>query len=160
MAERLLALDLQRRRVEADMALLLGQADEAGVFLEDGHASMTAWAQATCNWSPTEARARTRLARLDHQLPTVLPALAAGRIGVAQAFELARLAGNPRARHHLPDSEELLVTQATRLWFADFHCLCRRWESLADENGAHRDHQRARQRPRSPRRHRGGTVPS
>ena len=30
MAELLLALDLQRRRVEADMALLLGQAHEAG----------------------------------------------------------------------------------------------------------------------------------
>ena len=124
------------------MALLLGQADESGAFVEDGHATVTAWAQATCNWSPAEAKARTRLARLDGRMPSVVPALRCGRIGVAQAMELARLWANPRARHHLPASEEVLVTQAGRLWYLDFQTVCRRWEALADENGAHRDHQR------------------
>ena len=33
--------------------------------------------------------------------------------------------------------------QATILRFGDFGVLCRRWEALADEDGAHRDHTRA-----------------
>ena len=144
LAAALLALELERRRIEAEMAVLIACADESGVFVEDGHATVTAWAQATCNWSPAETKARTRLARLDGRMPSVVPALRCGRIGVAQAMELARLSANPRARHHLPDSEEVLVTQAGRLWYLDFQTVCRRWEALADENGAHRDHERAR----------------
>ena len=77
-------------------------------------------------------------------MPSVVPALRCGCIGVAQAMELARLWANPRARHHLPDSEAVLVTEAARLWYLDFQTVCRRWEALADENGTHRDHDRAR----------------
>ena len=144
LASALVALEGERRRIEGEMAVLIACADESGAFVEDGHATVTAWAQATCNWSPAEAKARTRLARLDGRMPSVVPALRCGRIGVAQAMELARLWANPRARHHLPDSEEVLVTQAGRLWYLDFQTVCRRWEALADENGAHRDHDRAR----------------
>ena len=50
---------------------------------------------------------------------------------------------NPRARHHLADSIRLLLEQATILRFEDFGVVCRRWEALADEDGAHRDHTRA-----------------
>ena len=138
------ALERERRRIEADIAELIAEADLAGVFLDDGHRSVTAWAESICNWSPAEARSRTRLAHLRRELPSVLPALAAADIGVAQAFELARLAANPRSRPWLAGSEELLTDQATRLCFVDFRTVCRRWEALADQDGAHRDHEDAR----------------
>ena len=138
--EVLVALERERRAVEARIAAVIGRADETGHFCADGHATVAAWAQATCNWSPGEARLRTRVARLGRALPSVLPALDTGEIGVAQVQELARLHANPRARRQLAGSEALLVDQAGVLWCADFQLLCRRWEQLADEDGAHRSH--------------------
>jgi hypothetical protein len=139
----LVALDRDRRRIDGELARVIARAEETGQFAADGHATVTAWAEATCNWSPAEARAYTRLARLGQELPATLEALGRGDVGVAQAAALARLHANPRVRCHLADSETLLVDQAGRLPFVDFRIVCDRWLQLADEDGAHRRHDRA-----------------
>ena len=145
------ALERKRRRIEADIAELIAEADLAGVFLDDGHRSVTAWAESICNWSPAEARSRTRLAHLRRELPAVLPALAAADIGVAQAFELARLAANPRSRPWLAGSEELLTDQATRLCLSTSgRCVAggRPWPTRTEPTGTTRTPAATATRPR------------
>jgi hypothetical protein len=66
---------------------------------------------------------------------------AGGRIGVAQIGELGRLATNPRCRERLAESEQILLEAAQQLQFEDFRIVCRRWEQLADPDGAHRSHE-------------------
>jgi hypothetical protein len=67
----------------------------------------------------------------------------AGRIGIAQVRELARLAANPRTADQLPDSEDILLEAAQSLEFRDFRVVTGRWEQLADADGAHTEHERA-----------------
>jgi hypothetical protein len=52
---------------------------------------------------------------------------------------------NPRCAEQFADSAALLVGHATSLWFDEFAIVVRRWEALADADGAHGDHQRAHQ---------------
>ena len=53
------------------------------------------------------------------------------------------LFANPRCADQLPASAELLVGHAQRLWFDEFAVVVRRWEALADADGAHGAHDRA-----------------
>ena len=76
-------------------------------------------------------------------LPAVRAEFRAGRIGVAQVHELAKLAANPRCRGQLPASEQVLLDAARELQFEDFKIVCARWQQLADADGAHRDHERS-----------------
>ena len=76
-------------------------------------------------------------------LPAVRAEFRAGRIGVAQINELAKLAANPRVRDVLPASEQVLLRAAQELRFEDFKTVCGRWEQLADRDGAYRDHDRS-----------------
>jgi hypothetical protein len=67
----------------------------------------------------------------------------AGRVGIAQVRELARLFANPRAGDQLGGSEDILLEAAKSLEFADFRIVTSRWEQLADADGAHEAHERA-----------------
>ena len=67
-------------------------------------------------------------------------------MGVAQVHELARLAANPRCGDRLADSGAPLVDAAQQLEFVDFRTVARRWEQLADADGAHRHHEASLQR--------------
>ena len=49
-------LDMVRRRVEAMIAETVGIADRTAAFAEDGHASVTGWVKATCNYSRVRPR--------------------------------------------------------------------------------------------------------
>jgi hypothetical protein len=77
------------------------------------------------------------------ELASVATEFLAGRVGVGQVRELARLFANPRAGDQLAESEDLLLEAAQSLEFADFRIVTSRWEQLADADGAHRDHERA-----------------
>jgi hypothetical protein len=77
------------------------------------------------------------------ELASVATEFLAGRVGVGQVRELARLFANPRAGDQLADSEDLLLEAAQSLEFADFRIVTGRWEQLADADGAHREHERA-----------------
>ncbi len=47
--ERVRTLELERRRIEAELALTVGEVDRRRSYLDDGHRSPTAYLRATCN---------------------------------------------------------------------------------------------------------------
>ena len=136
-------LEGARRRVEAMIAEIVGVAERAVAYVEDGHASVSGWAKAACNWSGGEAKAMVQCARLLHAIPAARSAAHAGSLGVAQSRLLARVFANPRCADQLPESAGLLVGLAGSLWFDEFSVVVRRWEALADADGAHDAHTRA-----------------
>jgi Domain of unknown function (DUF222) len=136
-------LDDGRRRLEALIAQTVGIAERTAAYAEDGHASVTGWAKATCNWSSSETKTFVQCARLLHAIPEASAAAHAGVLGVAQSRLLAKVFANPRCADQLPDSAELLVGHACSLWFDEFAVVVRRWEALADADGAHGSHERA-----------------
>ena len=140
LAERLVELERTLRRTEAAIVAVVDEADRRSVCAVDGHASVRGWAAATVRWSPVELRDRQRCARLGRDLPDVLAALADGTVGVAQVRELARARANPRAGDQLAAAEAVLLDHAQHLPFEAFKTVVRRWEQLADVDGAHRDH--------------------
>ena len=91
--------------------------------------------------SDGEARNRARLARLVDVLPQVAATLAGGHLGVSQAFELGRVFSNPRVRDQLGDVIDIFLTHAENLSFEGFQQVVRQWESIADVDGSHRDHE-------------------
>jgi hypothetical protein len=141
--ERVRALDVAHRRIEAAIVGAAGHADLTGHFELDGHRSVSSWLMATTNCGRSEATARARSAKLTRQLTTVASEFIAGRIGIAQVRELARLAANPRASGLLPESEDVLLDAARSLELRDFRVVTSRWEQLADADGAHAEHERA-----------------
>lgn len=132
-----------RRRIEAIIAEMVGAGERSGAFVEDGHASVSGWAKATCNWSSGETKTMVQTARLLHAIPEARSAAHEGVLGLAQSRLLAKVFANPRCAEQLPASAELLVSHARSLWFDEFSVVVRRWEALADADGARRAHERA-----------------
>ena len=143
LARVLVELDGVRRRVDAVIAEAIGVAERTVAYAEDGHASVSGWARATCNWSKADATAMVQCSRLLHAIPEIRFAAHAGTLGVSQARLLARVHANPRCGEQLPDSAELLVGHAQALSFDDFAVVVERWQALADADGAHGAHERA-----------------
>jgi hypothetical protein len=139
----LIELDSVRRQVEAMIAETIGAAERTVAYADDGHASVSGWARATCNYSKGEATGLVQTARLLHEIPQARAAAHAGSVGVPQLRLLARVFANPRSAEHFPDSAELLVGHAGSLWYDEFSIVLRRWEALADADGAHDAHERA-----------------
>ena len=137
------ALERERAQLEARMAQFVHRLGERGDHLVDGHRSLRAYGRAACNWSTAEAARIERLGRLLARYPAVSDAVAAGRLGIPQLRVLAGLAANPRTVAQLDDAIDLLVEQACTLDFDDLFIVARRWESLADEDGAGDRHERA-----------------
>jgi hypothetical protein len=137
----LVDLEVERRRLEARIAAVVDVADRRGTVLEDGHRTVRGWMLAITNCSAAEATARMRTARLLRNLPECRKRLAAGEIGVDQVRLLAKVHANPRCADQLPASEALLVEHAQVLPFDDFRVVLQRWESLADADGSHKDHE-------------------
>ena len=75
--------------------------------------------------------------------PDVHDELAAGRVGVAQVRELGRAHANPRVGPRLIDALPALLEHAQHLPDTAFKCCVRRWEALADVDGAHQGHDAA-----------------
>ena len=82
-------------------------------------------------------------ARLLHAIPEARAVAHDGRLGVAQMRLLARVHGNPRCAAQLPGSAALLVGHGELLWFDEFQIVIERWQTLADADGAHAEHERA-----------------
>jgi hypothetical protein len=141
--EKLRRLDIAARRVEASIVGAVEFAERTGHYLLDGHRTVASWTMTTTNCTRGEAGARTRAAHLLARLKSVTDEFFAGRIGVAQVREIARLAANPRSGDQVEGSEEILLEAAQSLEFADFRVVSQRWEQLADADGAHAQHERA-----------------
>lgn len=139
LTERFRVLELEQRRLAAEMAAVVAEGQRRNVHAIDGHHSLAGWLRANANWSGGQVSRARKVARLVADLPMVGTDLLAGRLGVAQVEELARVRANPRCGDQLGGSIELLLEQAMRLSFNDFRLCLRRWEMLADLDGAHRD---------------------
>lgn len=136
-------LDVAARRIEAAIVGATEHADRTAHYSSDGHRSVSSWLMATTNCTRGEATARAKTARLTRQLTKVAEQFLAGRVGVAQVRELARLAANPRVTDQLAGSEDVLLDAAQSLEFRDFRVVTGRWEQLADADGASQRHERA-----------------
>jgi len=137
--ERIRQLELLRRSVDAELALTVAAAEQRQVFLVDGHRSMKGHLRATCNWSNSEVAAQRRLASAAEHVPGLAEALHTGRIGTAQAAAIASVHRNPRVRERLVEFAPTMLDLAERLCHDDFALVLRRFEVLADTDGAHRD---------------------
>ena len=132
-------LELERRRIDAELAATVAEGQRRSIHVIDHHHSMTGWLKANANYSVAECTRLRKLARTVDDLPEVGDALWNGHIGTAQADELARVRANPRCGDLLADSIDILLTQAEQLTFDDARTCLRRWEILADPDGAHTD---------------------
>lgn len=142
-------LELQRRAAEAEMAAIAREGDRRAIHQGDGHRTIRQWVRAQINCSAADASRLRRLSAACDTVPGVGDALADGHIGVAQAHELARLAAHPRVGESFPASAPLLTGLAERLSCEEFRVAARRWESLADLDGAQRDDEVSAERRRA-----------
>jgi hypothetical protein len=139
-------LDAIRRQAEAAIGLFVGRVEQVSGHIDDGHRSVSAWGRAATNWSGAEASRFTRLGRVFRTMPIFEQTAVGGGIGVAQMHALAAVAANPRVKDHLAGSEALLVEQARTQHHDDYLTILRRWEALADPDGAFRAHERVHER--------------
>jgi hypothetical protein len=146
---RLRELELEHRRREAEIAVLVGEAQRRRLGAGDGHRHVRNLLRAELNWSPLQTVRRRRLAALFDLVPDTFHALWQGRIGIAQADEIARARANPRCGDLLADSADLLVGFCEQLDFDDARACIQRWEIHADLDGAHRDRQSSEHRRRA-----------
>jgi Domain of unknown function (DUF222) len=132
-------IERERRRLDARMAAAIREADRRSVYTADGHASISGWLRMITKWSKRQVRQHTQLAHLSIEHRSCVEALHDGRIGTAQACELARVAAHPRVGDRFADVAEVLCGHAERLPFEDFNACVRRFVILADTDGARRD---------------------
>ena len=144
--DRLKAMDAQLRSLEAEIAVAIDALHTSKAHLSDRHASSRAMLRAELRWSDAEITHRQRTAKLLADMPAVVEAMGEGAVGVSQVRLLARARANPRCGQALPADCELMVKLARTLSFNDFELCVRRWEQLADEDGAHRDAEATHQR--------------
>lgn len=137
----LVELETLRRRVEAGIAEVVATVAQRGLFRDDGCLSVASWLRKVVNLSSTEVRRIRRLAEFVGAHPGVAEHLRSGRLASAAAARLADLHANPRVRDQLPFFLDTLVHYAATLPFDDFDTVARRWEQLADADGAHRSHE-------------------
>lgn len=134
------------RRVRAHQLALVGEIDRRRLHAADGHRSARALVAAAAALSPAEAGRRAKAARALRDLPALAAALRAGAVGCCQVDLIARVHANPRVRAQLIASDADLTVVASRWAYDDFASYLRRWEYLADEDGApdraERDHRR------------------
>jgi len=138
LAELFKRLERLRRRTEGALAAVIGAVNERNLHGRDGHSTVNGWCRALGRWSDTECRDRIRTANLIQSCDRFRDAVMSGEIGVAQAHELGRVFANPRCGTQLVDVAEVLVDNATKLSHHEFRITVRRWELLADLDGAHR----------------------
>jgi hypothetical protein len=139
LTDRFRALELERRRIDAEMAAIVREGERRGIHTVDGHRTMKHWVRAQINCPMGDAVRLRRLAAALDTVDDLGDALRDGHIGTPQANELARLRAHPRCGDQLASSAPLLLQHAEHLSFEEFRIVARRWEALADLDGAQRD---------------------
>ncbi len=133
--------DVERtiRALEAVATTIVASGDRRELFREDGHTSVRGWLKASLRISDVDVGHRVRTAKLVTSFPRCGRELAAGRLGVGQVRELARVYANPRCGEQLGGVVNELVHLARAHPHETFVRAVRAWERLADADGAHRD---------------------
>ncbi|MFP5487898.1 MAG: HNH endonuclease signature motif containing protein [Acidimicrobiia bacterium] len=135
--EQLRASELALREAQARHAALLAVMEHRGAFREvDGHRSMNAYLRATCNYSTGEAGRQRLIARVCAAVPELGDALLAGRVGVAQVLELARVHQNRRTRGFFERVVPVYLPIAEQASHDDLRVEIDRFLNLADQDGA------------------------
>src|SRR5665811_1101122 len=89
-------IELERRRLDAELAAAITVAEHRQLPAVDDHRSINAYLRATINCSSTEASRWRSLARAVDHVDGLGEQWMAGRFGVSQAVRLAALYGNRR----------------------------------------------------------------
>ncbi len=121
------------------MARIVSVGERRELHAVDGHRSMKQWIIAQTNGPGAEAARLRKLAKAIETVPSLGDALSDGHIGSAQAHEFARAASNPRVGDQIESVAPILLQHAEHLGFDDFQVVVRRWETLADLDGAERN---------------------
>ena len=137
--QRFAQLELQRRRIDAEMAALADRVERNGHHRVDGYRSTVGWIRTNLRCSNSRITRTRQIGRLFREHPRVADALYSGRIGVDQAAELGRAFANPRCGHLLGESLELLLGHGERLKYDEFRLVVTRWEMFADLDGTEKD---------------------
>jgi hypothetical protein len=139
LTERVRELELQRRRLHAELAVTIGLADQQRVYVHDGHRTIQSYLQANCSWSGKESSQWRSVSRLVTQHLEVGDALAAGRIGFTQVAVMAKAYDNRRVSHRFAEFLPILLDAAERLSFGEFKAVVNEFVTTADTDGAHAD---------------------
>jgi hypothetical protein len=136
-------------RTNARIAAIGARARTIGAPRSAGHASVKGWLRAITGCSAATAFRQARLAAAASALPALLDSLAAGRVCVDNAGQLADLQRNPRARWAVSQGEQLLVDLAEQLPAADFALAAQRFAAHADADGCEPRYDAAMRRRRA-----------
>lgn len=137
-------LELERRRLDADMAAALAVVEQRKDHLRDRHRSLNAYAKATMNVSGSDAYWLRQRSRMMNAHPVIGERLRTGRIGVAQVDLLASAFSHPRAGYAFAGFVEQLLDHAEFLSHADLKIVVKSFIVRADTDGAF-DEQRYRE---------------
>jgi len=138
-------LESQRLRAQLDAveARVLVRWEADGAWRVDGARSAAAWLAWRQRLPLPETRRRLRHARAALALPAVASAWADGEIDRAHVATLLSVR-TPRTERAFACGHEALLDLARRSRFCDFQRRCRRWELMADPDGAEQDAEAAR----------------
>jgi hypothetical protein len=158
LTDRFRVLEVQRRRIEAEMASIVQEGQRRALHAVDGHRTMKHWVRAQINCPSGDATRLRRLAAAMNTVDGLGDALHGGHIGSAQANELARLSAHPRVGDQLDAATSLLLQHAEHLSYEEFRVVARRWETLADLDGAQRDDEASEARRKASVMEVGGAI--
>ncbi|MGA9277291.1 DUF222 domain-containing protein, partial [Ilumatobacter sp.] len=133
--EVLRAVELERRDVEARLALVAAVVEQRQQFLSDGHRSMSAYLKAHLNCSGAEANRIRRRGKLLNEHSCALGAVGEGRVSVSNVDLLARAVAHPRVGGRVGEFVDQLVEYGEHFPVKDFAVLVDRVASNADPDG-------------------------
>jgi hypothetical protein len=134
--EQVRASELALRVLQARHAALLAVVEHRGVYRADDHRSMKGYLRATCNYSTNEAARQRTVATVCAAVPALGDALLAGRVGVVQVLEIARIHRNPRTRGFFERVAPIFLERAEYDCHDDLRCAIDDFLNLADQDGA------------------------
>lgn len=140
LAEVLRGVDRVRRAAEVALAEGVALAERRQDHLVDGHRSVVGWCRGELDWSSTTAHRVARNGRVLAAMPALCSAANDGTVGVDQLDMFGRVHANPRCVEALVGCDDALTELATRFAYLDFAVAMRRWEALADADGARERH--------------------
>ena len=146
--EQFRALELDRRRREVELALLVGEVDSRNLYEPDGMRTIESWCRGTVRWTSSEARHAHLVARLLRDHADVMSVDTAITLPVGHLREIARAAANPRCGSQIRTVMPVLLHWGEVLDFAAFRTVVRRFETLADADGTGDDHEESHERRR------------
>jgi hypothetical protein len=156
--DRIREIALEQRRLDAEFAAAVKVAENRRLGAIDGHRTVNSYLRATLNCSSTEASRLRSQARAVDEIDGLGEAWHAGRIGDSQVARFAIVNGNRRVRDRLPEFAPMLLDDAEQLSYGDFSQCVERFESQADEHGAHDARDDAIEHRDAHVSHVGGTV--